>query len=106
MAWAPPVITRKGDQVDNYHGEMVADPYRWLEDTNDPETKRWVECQNEATEAFLAAVPTRAAIPRPADPDLGLPEVRCPLRARWEMVPRAELGFAEPVRALRDGLTR
>ena len=62
MASGTPLVTRKGDQVDNYHGEIVADPYRWLEDTNDPETKTWVGRQNEATEAFLAAVPARRAI--------------------------------------------
>ena len=56
------VETRMGSQVDDYHGEKVADPYRWLEDTNDPETRRWTEVQNEVTEAYLSKVPTREAI--------------------------------------------
>lgn len=56
------VETRMGSQVDDYHGEKISDPYRWLEDSNDPETRRWVELQNDVTEAFLAKVPTREEI--------------------------------------------
>ena len=56
------IVTPKLDQVDDYHGELVVDPYRWLEDTNDPATARWVLEQNSATEAWLARVPTREQI--------------------------------------------
>jgi prolyl oligopeptidase len=62
MGPLPRIATRRGQQVDNYHGERIADPYRWLEDTNDPETLNWVKRQNERTEAFLSQVPTREAI--------------------------------------------
>jgi prolyl oligopeptidase len=40
----------------------VTDPYRWLEDPDSPETIAWVEAQNRRSEAFLSAVPQRAAI--------------------------------------------
>jgi len=54
--------TRKVDQVDTYFGVQVADPYRWLEDENAPETAKWVEQQNSVTFGYLEKIPYRAAI--------------------------------------------
>ncbi len=54
--------TRKSDQVDDYHGTKVADPYRWLEDDNSAETKAWVEAQNKVTFGILGTIPERAQI--------------------------------------------
>jgi len=54
--------TRIGTDGDDRHGEFVPDPYRWLEDTDDPETTAWIGRQNEATESFLAALPMRDVI--------------------------------------------
>src|SRR5262249_8537372 len=54
--------TRKVDHVDTYHGTVVADPYRWLEDDNSEETARWVEEQNKVTFAYLEKIPYRAKV--------------------------------------------
>ncbi len=54
--------TRRDAVVDDYFGTKVADPYRWLEDDNAPETKAWVEAQNKVTRASLDAIPERGAI--------------------------------------------
>ena len=52
----------KGDQVDNYHGTKVADPYRWLEDPDSTASRKWIEAENKITFQFLDAIPQRAAI--------------------------------------------
>jgi prolyl oligopeptidase len=54
--------TRKTDQVDDYFGTTIADPYRWLEDDNSPETAKWVEAQNAVTFGFLEQIPSRERI--------------------------------------------
>ena len=55
-------VARKGDQVDDYHGVKVADPYRWLEDLDSDETRSWVDAENKLSFGFLEAIPARAAI--------------------------------------------
>ena len=56
--------TKRGDQVDDYHGTRVADPYRWLEDVDAPDTRAWIDAQNAVTFDFLASVAEREAIRR------------------------------------------
>ena len=51
----------RGDHVDVYHGNKIADPYRWLEDLDSPETAAWVEAQNKLTFGFLEKLPARTA---------------------------------------------
>ncbi len=52
----------RGDLVDVYHGQRIADPYRWLEDPDSPETKVWVAAENQVTFKYLKSIPKRPAI--------------------------------------------
>jgi len=54
--------TVKQEIMDDYHGTKVADPYRWLEDDNAPDTKAWVTAQNRVTFSYLDQIPERAKL--------------------------------------------
>ncbi len=56
--------TRKVDERDNYHGTLIADPYRWLEDDvrESKDVEAWVTAQNKVTFAFPEEIPEREAI--------------------------------------------
>ena len=56
---------RRSDVVDEYHGTEITDPYRWLEDVEDAETKAFVAGQNEVSGPYLAALPTLHATHSP-----------------------------------------
>ena len=57
-----PPETPKRPVADEYHGVKVSDDYRWLEDWNDPEAKRWSAAENAYARAYLDQLPARAAI--------------------------------------------
>jgi len=61
LAYPP---ARKTDQIDDYHGVKVADPYRWLEQADAPETRQWVEAENKLTFGYLGQIPGREQIRR------------------------------------------
>lgn len=57
-----PPVTRRDHIVDVLHGEAVADPYRWLEDTEAADTKAWIAEQNAVSSSYLSGLSSRSAI--------------------------------------------
>ncbi len=54
--------TKTVEQVDDYHGVKVEDPFRWLEDVDSQDTKEWVKNQNELTFGYLKKIPERESL--------------------------------------------
>ena len=73
--------TRRDDVVETLHGVRVADPYRWLEDQNSPETRAWIEAQNAYTHKLLDAWPGRATVEKRASELIRHGAIRAPYEA-------------------------
>ena len=52
------------DQVDDYFGTKVPDPYRWMEDVDSPDLKTWIDAENALTQGYLARIPGREKMHR------------------------------------------
>jgi prolyl oligopeptidase len=59
-----PPRTRKDDVKETIQGVEIADPYRWLEDQQSPETRAWIKAQNDYTHSQLDGRPGRDSIQR------------------------------------------
>jgi prolyl oligopeptidase len=72
--------TRQVEQIDEYHGTKVADPYRWLEDDRSAETAAWVKAQNAVTNGYLDKIPFRAALKSRLEQLINYPRYSAPFR--------------------------
>jgi prolyl oligopeptidase len=72
------------EQVDDYHGSMVPDPYRWLEDVDSEETLAWIRQQNELTFSILKNIPKRQSLQDRLTQLWNFPKAWAPhKRGRW-----------------------
>jgi prolyl oligopeptidase len=74
-------VTKKVDQVDDYFGTKVADPFRWLEDDNAEEVKQWVQAQNAVTFGYLDTISFRPKIKDRLTEIFDYPRYSAPFRA-------------------------
>ena len=58
----PPPPTKAEPVTETIHGITVTDPYRWLEDSQSPATRTWLEAQMKYTEDYLAQVKIRPEV--------------------------------------------
>src|SRR5260370_18611162 len=56
------LFARRDDVIEDYHGTMVADPYRRLENPTSAGTLNWVEAQNAVTPQYISAISARKKI--------------------------------------------
>ena len=68
-----------GPVVDDYHGTTVADPYRWLEDAEAPETVAWVAAENALT-ARVVDTPERQQLRRELTELYDYPRATAPIK--------------------------
>ena len=72
--------SKKVDQVDDYFGTKVADPYRWLEDDRKPEVQAWIEAQNKVTFGYLDRIPYREKLKARLTQLYDYPRISAPFR--------------------------
>ena len=54
--------TEQVQQSDDYFGQTILDPYRWLEDDTAKTTEAWVKAQNKVTNDYLDKIPFRSKL--------------------------------------------
>jgi prolyl oligopeptidase len=57
-----PVTEKDSTVSDDYHGTVIADPYRWLEYDTAANVEAWVSAQNKVTFDYLGQIPFRSKI--------------------------------------------
>jgi prolyl oligopeptidase len=55
-------VAKKVEQVDDFFGTKVADPYRGLESSDTPDARAWIDAENKVTFDYLSQIPERARI--------------------------------------------
>ncbi len=73
-------VTRKSDTFDVYFGKKIQDPYRWLENPNSEETKKWVAEENKLTFDYLDKIPFREKIIKRLFQTYNYPRMTSPLK--------------------------
>lgn len=72
---------KRVNQVDNYHGTEVVDPYRWMEEMESPDTKRWIDRQETLLNSYLGEDEIGKSIARRILAIRSIPRIGTPIAA-------------------------
>jgi prolyl oligopeptidase len=102
---AKPPATEKKPVTDRLHGVEFADPYRWLENADDPQVKEWVAKENAYTQSTLSKLPGRGEIRERLNALLDIGTVANPHIAKGHyFYLKREGKLNQPILYVRDGL--
>ena len=73
-----PAVRRDEKLSETLHGLEIRDPYRWLEEPDSEETRKFVTEQNELSRSVLDAAPARAPFRAALDRGLNFPKFGSP----------------------------
>lgn len=101
----PPPKARVSVVVDDYHGQKVADPYRWLEDAHSGETQQFVAEQNAYSQRLLDAIPGRDKLRTRLEQLLSIGRIEAPEPAgNYYFYEKREGQQNQPIIYVREGL--
>lgn len=97
--------TRVDPTVETIHGQKVEDPYRWLENAENEETKLWVEKQNDYTRSILDSLPGRNEIKTRLEQLLSIGQIGTPQIYRGRLFyTKREEKENQPILYVREGI--
>jgi prolyl oligopeptidase len=97
------IRARAAEVVETLHGVEVSDPYRWLEDGDDPEVRDWARGQDAHARAVLADLPCRPAVAARIGQAMDVGELgRSKRRGRYRFFTRRYPGMDRAVLAVSE----
>jgi prolyl oligopeptidase len=85
--------TKKGDVVDDYNGQKVPDPYRWLEDLGSADTQAWIVEENRLSFGYLEKLGARAPLVKRLTELWDYPRTGVPVREAGRLFYRSNTGL-------------
>ena len=94
-----PVPRRDESAEDEYHGTVIKDPYKWMENPDSEETKKFVAEQNEISTPFISNCGERETIKKELTALWNYEKYGCPhkegKKAFWHQLGRPMVGKTE-----------